>query len=115
MIRRIIFSCLTIYIATSLNAQQSRISEISRTMVTYPFSNPNPIPESGTIYPYFRFDGYSAKGENKEWKMVEMENDYIKLWITPEIGGKIWGAIDKATGKEFLYFNHVVKFRDIAM
>jgi hypothetical protein len=51
----------------------------------------------------------------QNWKMIEMENDYIKLWVTPEIGGKIWGAIEKSTGREFIYYNHAVKFRDVAM
>lgn len=51
----------------------------------------------------------------QKWEMVEMENDYIKLWIMPGVGGKIWGAVDKRTGREFIYFNHVVKFRDVAM
>lgn len=37
----------------------------------------------------------------KAWKMIELENDYIKLWVAPDIGGKIWGAVDKKTGKEF--------------
>jgi tetratricopeptide (TPR) repeat protein len=44
-----------------------------------------------------------------------MENPYIKVFITPEIGGKIWGAIEKSTGLPFIYYNKVVKFRDIAM
>lgn len=113
---RFFLSALLIFSGIPLVAQKkSNITDTSRTLVTYPFFNPDPVPEFGSIYPYFRFDGYTAKGENKEWKMVEMENDYIRLWITPEIGGKIWGAIDKQTGKEFIYFNHAVKFRDIAM
>lgn len=33
----------------------------------------------------------------QKWEMVEMENDYIKLWIMPGVGGKIWGAVDKRT------------------
>ena len=37
------------------------------------------------------------------------------MLILPEIGGKIWSAIEKTTGQSFIYFNHVVKFRDIAM
>jgi hypothetical protein len=96
-------------------AQESSISEKQISLQTYPFSDPNPIPEFGKIYPYFRFEGYSVQGVEKEWKMVELENDYIKLWVTPEIGGKIWGAVEKATGKEFIYYNHAVKFRDVAM
>ena len=47
--------------------------------------------------------------------MVVLENDYVKLTVTPEIGGKIWGAIDKVNNKEFVYTNGVVKFRDVAM
>ncbi len=33
----------------------------------------------------------------------------------PEVGGKIWSAIEKSTGRSFIYDNHVVKFRDIAL
>lgn len=95
---------------------KASVKEVKRAMPTYMFSDPDPVakPES-SYYPYFRFDGYSEKPVLKEWNVVEMENDYIKLSIFPEIGGKIWGAVEKSTGKEFIYFNHVVKFRDIAM
>lgn len=99
----------------SIFAQTSQIAEKQIQLITYPFSDPDPIPLSGKIYPYSRFEGYSDKGVMREWKMVELENDYIKLWITPEIGGKIWGAVEKASGKEFVYYNHAVKFRDVAM
>jgi predicted Zn-dependent protease len=37
------------------------------------------------------------------------------VYILPEIGGKVWGAIEKSTGKEFIYYNDVVKFRNISM
>jgi len=82
---------------------------------TYMFSEPNPVPEIGRIYPYFRFDGYTDIGKYREWNMVVLENNFIKVFVCPEIGGKVWGAIEKSTGKEFLYFNHVVKFRNIGM
>ena len=100
---------------SSLFAQTVQITEKQVSLVTYPFSDPDPIPNLGKFYPYSRFEGYSDKGTEQKWKMVELENDYIKLWITPEIGGKIWGAVEKATGKEFIYYNHAVKFRDVAM
>ena len=80
------------------------------------FSNPNPVPDPGSLfYPYFRFDGFTDNAVQKEWKVVELENDFIKLDIMPQIGGKIWTAIDKKNGKPFIYNNDAIKFRDIAM
>jgi tetratricopeptide (TPR) repeat protein len=95
--------------------QKSTVKEYRKIFKTYPFSDPDPVPEMGKIYPYFRFDGYTDNAIQKEWKVVELENDYIKVMILPEIGGKIWAAIEKSTGKSFIYYNHVVKFRDVAM
>ncbi len=94
---------------------RASVREYSRTFLTYPFGDPNPVARTGKIYPYYRFDGFSTQGVKKDWKMVEMENEWIKVWVAPEMGGKVWGGIEKSTGKEFIYFNKVVKFRDIAM
>jgi len=96
-------------------AQNASITEKKIQLKTYPFSDPDPVPEFNKIYPYYRFNGYDGTGKVQEWNMVEMENDYIKLWIAPRIGGKIWGAVEKSTGREFIYFNHAVKFRNVAM
>lgn len=96
--------------------QASQIKEYTKSFTTYPFSDPDPIPDpSSKIYPYNHFDGYTNTAIQKEWKVVELENEYIKVLILPEIGGKIWAATEKKTGKEFIYYNHVVKFRDVAM
>ena len=94
---------------------QSIVREYKKVFKTYGFSDPDPIVQMGAIYPYYRFDGYTDKPISKEWKVVELENDFIKVMILPEIGGKIWGAWEKSTGKPFLYYNQVVKFRDVAM
>ncbi|MEO8582499.1 MAG: DUF5107 domain-containing protein [Flavitalea sp.] len=99
----------------SFTQQPSTVREYAKAFTTYPFSDPDPVPEFGKIYPYYRFDGYTNQPIKKEWKVVELENDYLKVMILPEIGGKIWSAIEKKTGKSFIYFNHVVKFRDVAM
>jgi tetratricopeptide (TPR) repeat protein len=95
---------------------KTTVKEYKKVFTTYPFSDPDPIPKPDTkFYPYFRFDGFTDKPVQKEWKVIEIENDYIKLMILPEIGGKVWSATEKSTGKDFVYNNHVIKFRDIAM
>jgi hypothetical protein len=91
------------------------VKEYLKEFKTYPFSDPNPIPLQGAVYPYFRFDGFTDQPVNKKWKVVELENDFIQVMILPEIGGKIWAAIEKSTQQPFIYYNHTVKFRDIAM
>ena len=97
-------------------SQKSAVArEYKKAFPTYPYSDPNPIPSFTKIYPYYRYDGFTTKASTKEWKVIELENDYIKVMILPEIGGKIWTAIEKSTGKPFIYYNHSVKFRDVAM
>ncbi|MCB1122869.1 MAG: DUF5107 domain-containing protein, partial [Verrucomicrobiae bacterium] len=94
---------------------EAEVRTVHRELPTYGFSDPDPVPNIGRIYPYHRFDGYASEPQARAWSFVELENDYIRVYITPEIGGKIWGAVEKSTGHEFIYFNHVVKFRHIAM
>jgi len=96
-------------------AQKATITEKKETFRTYPYGDPNPIPLVNNIYPYFRFDGYTDKPRDKEWSVITLENPYIKVLIAPEIGGKVLGAFEKSTGLPFIYFNKVIKFRDIAM
>lgn len=104
-----------LFMLQNLNSQKATVREENLNMKTYMFGDPDPVPNINRIYPYFRFDGYTDQGEYRDWKMVVLENDYIKVYVSPEVGGKIWGAIEKSTGKEFMYFNEVVKFRDVAM
>jgi tetratricopeptide (TPR) repeat protein len=102
-------------------AQMATIKEDRQTMKTYPFSDPNPLPgmaisrKAAPFYPYFMIDGYTSKGKDQQWKVVTLENNFIKVTVLPEVGGKVLGAIEKSTGKEFVYWNHAMKFRAIGI
>ncbi|HEN20681.1 MAG TPA: DUF5107 domain-containing protein, partial [Desulfobacteraceae bacterium] len=76
----------------SLISQKAVIYEEQREMKTYPYGDPDPVPRPGKIYPYFRFDSFAVDPVQHEWNMVTMENEWIKLWLAPEIGGKVYGA-----------------------
>ena len=94
------------------------IKEEIMSLDTYGFSKPDPVPiltENAKIFPYFKFENYEHAPRKKNWKVVTLENEFIKVFVLPEIGGKVWGAIEKSTGEEFLYKNEVVKFRNISM
>ncbi|HMI62219.1 MAG TPA: DUF5107 domain-containing protein [Puia sp.] len=109
-----LFLCWLLLAALHCGAQ-STVREYEQSFPTYPFSDPSPIPLTNNVYPYFRYDGFTAKSVEKKWKVVALENKYIRVIILPEIGGKIWAAIEKSTNKSFFYYNHTVKFRDVAM
>jgi tetratricopeptide (TPR) repeat protein len=99
----------------SLLAQKALIQEANRPMVTYPYSDPDPVARPGRVYPYFRFDVYTNRQVIQEWKMVELENDFIRLAVMPEMGGKIWEAYEKSQHFPFIFSGHSVKFRDVAL
>jgi tetratricopeptide (TPR) repeat protein len=114
--QKIIF--LTVFLLACLSGVRGQTASIHEEYISFPtyaFSDPDPAGRPGRIWPYFRFDGYSLLPVEQKHRMVVMENNWIKVWIAPDIGGKIWGALDKTTGKYFIYFNNVVKFREIAM
>lgn len=104
-----------LFIRTGFSQNPATVKEYLQSFPTYGFSDPNPMPLLSPVYPYFRYDGFTDKPVQKEWKIVELANDYIRVLITPEIGGKVWAAIEKKSGRSFIYYNHTVKFRDIAM
>lgn len=106
-------TCCIVYVGFA--QKKATIREYEQAYVTYPFDDPNPIPLFGKIYPYFRYDGFTAEPVKRKWKIIELENDFLRIKIFPEIGGKIWSVVDKSSGKELFYDNDVVKFRDISL
>jgi tetratricopeptide (TPR) repeat protein len=61
------------------------------------------------IYPYPAYDNLTTEKVNKTYTMVYLENEYVKIGILPEIGGKVFEAIDKTDGYNFVYRQHVIK------
>ncbi len=54
-------------------------------------------------------DGVTDLREEKTYKALYLENEYIKLCILPELGGRLFYATDKTNGYEIFYRQHVVK------
>jgi len=120
MMRKLLFVLLTLTGCADLtvSAQKAVIREEYREIGTYPYSDPDRRPvllNRPAIYPYFQFNGYTDVKTIKKWKVVTLENDYIKVEVLPEVGGKIWGVTEKSSQYDFIYKNDVVKFRNIAM
>lgn len=86
---------------------------------TYPVGEPNKNPmflekrvyqgSSGKVYPHHVIDKICDEKEDKHYEAVFLENEYLKVMILPELGGRIHRATDKSNDYDFVYYNHVIK------
>ena len=101
------------------------VTEKGISMPTYPVAPPdnNPIffrneafqGASRHYYPLMMNDQYTNERVIQDWKTLVLENEYIELGITPDIGGKLYYATDKTNNYHFIYKNTVVKPSNIGM
>lgn len=64
---------------------------------------------SGVVYPYPVIESIANDKHDKQYNAVFLENEYIKVMILPELGGRVQMAYDKVKQRHFVYYNHVVK------
>ncbi len=64
---------------------------------------------SGKVYPYPTTETISREKKDKTYQAVYLENQYLKVMILPELGGRIQRAYDKTNDYDFVYYNHVIK------
>ncbi len=89
------------------------------TFPTYPAGAPDKNPmflekrvyqgSSGKVYPLPTIESIADAKEDREYKAVILENDFLYIMILPELGGRIHRALDKTNNYDFVYFNRVVK------
>lgn len=63
----------------------------------------------GKVYPYPTTEKISPVKTDKEYLAVYLENQYIRVMVLPELGGRIQRAYDKTNDYDFVYYNHVIK------
>ena len=64
---------------------------------------------SGKVYPLPVIDRISTEPCDYAWQAVHLENEYLRLMILPEIGGRIHVGQDKVNGYDFFYRQNVIK------
>lgn len=66
---------------------------------------------SGVVYPYPVIESISNEKTDHEWDAVFIENEYIKVMVLPELGGRVQMAYDKIKKRHFVYYNECDKTR----
>jgi len=64
---------------------------------------------SGVVYPYPVIEKIEDEKHDKIYHAVFLENEYIKVMILPELGGRVQMAYDKIKNRHFIYYNQVIK------
>ncbi len=64
---------------------------------------------SGVVYPYPVVEKISDEKVEKAYRALFLENEYLKIMILPELGGRVQMAYDKIKKRHFVYYNQVIK------
>jgi tetratricopeptide (TPR) repeat protein len=64
---------------------------------------------SGRVYPLPVIDKIEDEKKLQSYRIVVLENEYVRIEIMPEIGGRIYRALDKTNNYDFVYYNRVIK------
>jgi len=64
---------------------------------------------TGKVYPHPVIDKIYDEKKLQSYRMVILENDFLHIEILPEIGGRIYRAIDRTNDYDFVYYNKVIK------
>ena len=89
------------------------------TLPTYGIGKPDKNPmflekrvyqgSSGKVYPLPVVDRILDEKKDATYQAVWLENEYIRVMVLPELGGRIQRAYDKTNGYDFVYYNEVIK------
>jgi tetratricopeptide (TPR) repeat protein len=96
-----------------------RAWEADEMIPTYKAGPPDPNPmfffgkqsqgAEGRIYPYPLYDNLTNVRGEKTYKLVYLENEFVKIGVMPELGGRLFSALDKTNNYDFIYKQEVIK------
>jgi tetratricopeptide (TPR) repeat protein len=112
---------LPLMATVSLTADASgvKVWETKTVIPTYLAGDPEPNPmfffgrqsqgAQGPVYPYPMYDTLTGKKVDRTYTIVYLENEYIRIGVLPEIGGRVFEGVDKTNNYNFIYRQHVIK------
>ena len=114
------FSLLVGLVPAGASADQVRVFEASETIPTYEEGLPDVNPPfdlfaSGRFnYPYTIRENLTDRRSERAWRTLNLENEYLRVSVLPDLGGRLWRCIDKSNGAQMFYANPTLKFAQVA-
>jgi len=113
-------------LAPLLHAQADRVRvwQDSITLPTYRERPPDAIPPfdqleiagagNRSVYPYTLRLNMTGEKYPAQWRVLNLENEYLHCQILPDLGGHLYTCRDKLSGAEMFYANSAIKKADVA-
>ena len=97
-----------------------RAWEGTETIVTYEEGPPDVNPPFDLFaggrfnYPYTLRLALTDRKAPRAWRTLNLENEHLRITVLPDMGGRLWRAVDKANGAQMFYANPTLKFAQVA-
>lgn len=116
----LVLSATVVFAGPAFAAASSvSVTEVDEVIPTYQSGAPEPNPmfyfgrlsqgAEGRIYPYPLYSNITNRRADQVYRLVYLENEYVKIGIAPGIGGRLFSALDKTNGYDYVYRQHVIK------
>ncbi|MGZ5189366.1 MAG: DUF5107 domain-containing protein, partial [Flavisolibacter sp.] len=90
--------------------------EYDQYILTHLLIPAGPVPtafDPNGVYPYISYSETSNRPVPKKYRFVVLENDFLKVTVCPDLGGKVYSLVHKLSGKEVLYVPDVIRYTRI--
>src|SRR5215468_4942632 len=115
MALRIVATLFLLPLFSFMTTAQVRIWQGTLTLPTYEEGAPDPNPAFDQYanerfnYPYTLRNNLTDRRTDHAWRAVFMENEYLKCWVLPDLGGHLYTCTDKISGQPMFYANPSIK------
>lgn len=105
---------MAIFMMTVSAQQAAKVSctEYDRIVLTHQLIPAGPVPtafDPNGVYPYMSYSETANRPVPVSYRFVSLENEFIRVVICPDLGGKVISIIHKQSGNEVLYTPDVIR------
>jgi len=116
----IFFAAAAVILSATAARAQIRAWEGKIEISTYLLGEEDPNPQfplvnRHRIYPYTMLDDLTDRKEPRSYRVVYLENEYLKATVIPDMGGRLYSLYDKVNKREIFYRNNVMKYGLVAL
>jgi tetratricopeptide (TPR) repeat protein len=114
-----LFACVFVFLQLSWAQSPVKVWNAPLELPTYKIGPPDLEPmfyagrdyqgAQGRIYPYPLYDNLLDVRGSKTYQADYLENQYVKICILPQLGGRIFSATDKTDDYDFVYRQTEIK------